>query len=233
MKVLFGMVLRQTIGFVESLLCLIDLDWSVPNFSTLSRRQKALKINIPYRGSDGPLHLLIDSTGIKIEGECTQARWHQTSCLAQDPYPLPDRRMRAFAERGELMSKRWTSGRRSSPPVMLATRPCCPICSTRSRPTRRSQASPPPLTVCRQTVAGQRTVPLTRANAMTLSPPEVPPRSFRRGRASNPGNPTPPGQSPATWMERLPLKEPRRDKDALCQTARPAPHGAGLRPSGR
>ena len=51
MKVLFGLALRQTTGFVESLLRLIDLDWAVPNFSTLSRRQTALKVNIPYRGS--------------------------------------------------------------------------------------------------------------------------------------------------------------------------------------
>ena len=69
MKVLFGMALRQTTGFVESLLRLIGLDWAVPDFSTLSRRQKALVVNIPYRGSNGPLHLLIDSTGIKVEGE--------------------------------------------------------------------------------------------------------------------------------------------------------------------
>ena len=41
----------------------------MPTFSTLSRRQKTLKINIPFRGSQGPLHLLIDSTGIKVEGE--------------------------------------------------------------------------------------------------------------------------------------------------------------------
>ena len=54
---------------MESLLRLINLDWTVPNFSTLSRRQKSLKVNIPYRGSAGPLHLLIDSTGIKVEGE--------------------------------------------------------------------------------------------------------------------------------------------------------------------
>ena len=51
MKVLFGMALRQTTGFVESLLHLIYPDWAVPNFSTLSRRQKTLKVNIPYRGS--------------------------------------------------------------------------------------------------------------------------------------------------------------------------------------
>jgi hypothetical protein len=69
MKVLYGMALRQTTGFVESLLQLSGLDWSVPDFSTLSRRQKSLAVNIPYRGSEGPLHLLIDSTGIKVEGE--------------------------------------------------------------------------------------------------------------------------------------------------------------------
>ena len=54
MKVLFGMALRQTTGFVVSLLCLIGLDGEVPDFSTLSRRQKTLKVNIPYRGSQGP-----------------------------------------------------------------------------------------------------------------------------------------------------------------------------------
>ena len=69
MKVLFGLPLRQTTGFVESLLELMGLDWSVPDFSTLCRRQKTLPVAIPYRGSPGPLHLLIDSTGIKAEGE--------------------------------------------------------------------------------------------------------------------------------------------------------------------
>ncbi len=38
MKVMFGMALRQTAGFVESLLRLIGLNWAVPDFSTLSRR---------------------------------------------------------------------------------------------------------------------------------------------------------------------------------------------------
>ena len=69
MKVLFGMALRQTTGFVESLLRLTGLDWVVPDFSTLPRRQRTLAVNIQYRGSKGPMHLLIDSTGIKVEGE--------------------------------------------------------------------------------------------------------------------------------------------------------------------
>ena len=63
------MPLRQTTGFVQSLLRLVGLDWTVPNFSTLCRRKRTLNVSIPYRGSKGPLNLLIDSTGIKVEGE--------------------------------------------------------------------------------------------------------------------------------------------------------------------
>ena len=69
LKVLFGMPLRQTTGFVQSLLRLVELDWVVPDFSTLCRRQKTLNVSLPYRGGTGPLNLLIDSTGIKAEGE--------------------------------------------------------------------------------------------------------------------------------------------------------------------
>ena len=69
LKVLFGLPLRQTTGFVESLLKRVELDWSVPDFSTLCRRQKTLSVAIPYKGSAGPLHMLVDSTGIKAEGE--------------------------------------------------------------------------------------------------------------------------------------------------------------------
>jgi len=68
-KVLFGLPLRQTTGFVESLLTLVDLDWEVPDYSTLCRRQKTLSVAIGYQSSQGPLNLLVDSTGIKVEGE--------------------------------------------------------------------------------------------------------------------------------------------------------------------
>ena len=41
-------------GFVQSLLRLIGLDWAVPDFGTLSRCQKTLKVQIPYGRADGP-----------------------------------------------------------------------------------------------------------------------------------------------------------------------------------
>ncbi len=67
LKVLFGLPLRQTTGFVESLLRLVGLDWSVPDFSTLCRRQRTLSVAIPYKGSAGPLHLLIPSRDIAAQ----------------------------------------------------------------------------------------------------------------------------------------------------------------------
>ena len=67
-KVLFGLPLRQATGFVASLLKLAGLDWPVPDCSTLCRRQKTRAVQLPYRGSGGPLHLRVDSTGIKVRG---------------------------------------------------------------------------------------------------------------------------------------------------------------------
>ena len=46
-KVLFELPLRQTAGMVANLLRLAGLDWPVPDFSTLCRRQKTLAVQIP------------------------------------------------------------------------------------------------------------------------------------------------------------------------------------------
>jgi hypothetical protein len=43
---------------VASLLKMADLDWAVPDYTTLCRRQKTLAVQIPYRRADGPLNLL-------------------------------------------------------------------------------------------------------------------------------------------------------------------------------
>jgi hypothetical protein len=76
-KVLFKLPLRQTTGMVASLLKMANLDWAVPDYTTLCRRQKTLAVQIPYRRADGPLNLLVDSTGIKFLGDGEwQARRH-------------------------------------------------------------------------------------------------------------------------------------------------------------
>jgi hypothetical protein len=54
---------------VQSVLELSGLDWQAPDYSTMSRREKRLTVEIKARPSRGGLHLLVDSTGIKMLGE--------------------------------------------------------------------------------------------------------------------------------------------------------------------
>lgn len=54
---------------VASLLKMAGLDWEVPDYTTLCRRQKTWAVQIPYRHADGPLNLHVDSTRIKFLGD--------------------------------------------------------------------------------------------------------------------------------------------------------------------
>lgn len=53
----------------QSLLRLVGLHWPVQDYSTVSRRQKTLQLLIGAVPSTTGLHLLVDSTGIKMLGE--------------------------------------------------------------------------------------------------------------------------------------------------------------------
>ena len=53
----------------QNLLQLAGLDWPVPDYSTVSRRQKTLRVAIEVAPTMTGLHLLVDSTGIKMLGE--------------------------------------------------------------------------------------------------------------------------------------------------------------------
>jgi len=63
---LYGLALRQTEGFLRSVVRLLQLDIEIPDHSTLSRRSSTLKANVRYPCTvAGPVHILIDSTGLK------------------------------------------------------------------------------------------------------------------------------------------------------------------------
>src|SRR5690349_18161623 len=68
LKTVFHQPLRQTEGLVGSLLELMGLDLPVPDHSTLSRRSRTLTVALQARSASGPVHLLVDSTGVKLSG---------------------------------------------------------------------------------------------------------------------------------------------------------------------
>ena len=65
---IFHLPLRQTEGFVASLLRLMDLDLNAPDHTTLSRRNGDVRVPALSRADDGQIHLIVDSTGLKMYG---------------------------------------------------------------------------------------------------------------------------------------------------------------------
>ena len=73
LRAVFRLALRQTEGLIGSILRLLGLDLAVPDHSTLSRRAEALEVPRPRAGSgSGPVHLLVDSTGLRL---CGPGEW--------------------------------------------------------------------------------------------------------------------------------------------------------------
>jgi len=69
LRLLFGLPLRQTEGFLGSLLRLMDLTLPCPDHTTLSRRHATVAIRQQVdRAPQGPIDLIVDSTGLKVCG---------------------------------------------------------------------------------------------------------------------------------------------------------------------
>jgi hypothetical protein len=65
-RLVYGLALRQTEGFLQSLSTLLELGLRIPDHTTLSRRSKDLNVRAPVSANDGPLHIMIDSTGLRV-----------------------------------------------------------------------------------------------------------------------------------------------------------------------
>src|SRR5512143_2963859 len=68
LRAVFHLPLRATQGMARSVFESMGLALDVPHYSTLSRRAADLKVDLS-RKAKGPLHLVLDSTGLKVYGE--------------------------------------------------------------------------------------------------------------------------------------------------------------------
>ncbi len=71
LRAVFRLALRQTEGLIGSIIGLLGIDLAVPDHSTLSRRAATLAVPRPRRDGE-PMHLLVDSTGLKL---CGAGEW--------------------------------------------------------------------------------------------------------------------------------------------------------------
>lgn len=68
-KGIYGLAGRQTEGFLGSLFALMGIELPVCDHSTVSRRKGQLSIALPVVPKQGTIHVVIDSTGVKVYGE--------------------------------------------------------------------------------------------------------------------------------------------------------------------
>ena len=68
-RLVFSLGWRQTEGFVRSLLRMLELELPAPDHTTLSRRSRTLDVDVARARRDGPIHLIVDSTGLKVFGQ--------------------------------------------------------------------------------------------------------------------------------------------------------------------
>ena len=69
LKAVFDLPYRMVEGLAGSIVRLLGLTLSIPDPTLLSRRAKPLRVEIPRRARTGPIHLVVDSTGLKVYGE--------------------------------------------------------------------------------------------------------------------------------------------------------------------
>ena len=69
LRLVFHQPLRQTEGMLRSIVEVLKVDIAVPDHTTLSRRSGGVTILPKLAARDEPLHLLVDSTGLKMFGE--------------------------------------------------------------------------------------------------------------------------------------------------------------------
>jgi hypothetical protein len=76
LRLVFHLALRQAEGIVGSVPRLLGLDLGIPDHTTLSRPSRGFAGRRPRVVPHGPLHLLIDSTGLKL---FSQGEWQEES----------------------------------------------------------------------------------------------------------------------------------------------------------
>ena len=69
LKVVFHLPYRALEGFARSLMVLMGVNMPIPDHSHMSRRARTLEVQIPRRERQEPMHVVVDSSGVKVFGE--------------------------------------------------------------------------------------------------------------------------------------------------------------------
>jgi hypothetical protein len=189
------------------------------------RRQKTLNVSLPYRGGTGPLNLLIDSTGIKAEGE---SEWTAHKHGGSKRRIWRKIHIGIDEETLEVRAVKVTTSTVGDAPILSELPNQIPtdqtigsVTADGAYDTRR----------CHDVIAAgnaHAVIPL-RKNAKPWKPTSA--GAIARNEAHQCITTSRPRH--LARVEWISPTKPCRNQDALCEVAGAEPHGAGLRPAGR
>jgi hypothetical protein len=105
LRTVFRLALRQTEGLIGSIIRLLGLDLIVPDHSTLSRRAETLQLVRPAPSTE-PVHLLVDSTGLRL---CGPGEWLVEKHGARTRRSWKKLHLGVDADTGEIVAAALTS----------------------------------------------------------------------------------------------------------------------------
>ena len=105
LRAVFRLALRQTEGLIGSIIRLLGLDLAVPDHSTLSRRAEILHL-LRSAPRTEPVHLLVDSTGLRL---CGPGEWLVEKHGARTRQSWKKLHVGVDADTGEIIATTLTS----------------------------------------------------------------------------------------------------------------------------
>src|SRR3982751_6427778 len=83
LRLAFSRPWRQTEGLLRSITTLLGVSLAIPDHTTFSRRSAALSLPTRLRPSSEPVHVVLDSTGLKVYGAGEwQREKHESGAVA-------------------------------------------------------------------------------------------------------------------------------------------------------
>ena len=112
LRLAFGRPWRQTEGLLRSLARLMNLDIGIPDHTTLSRRSTTMALATDLAKVTGPVHVVIDSTGLKVYGA---GEWHRNKHGRRDRRSWRKLHLAIDPDRGEILAYELTDQDQGDP----------------------------------------------------------------------------------------------------------------------
>jgi hypothetical protein len=115
LRLAFGRPWRQTEGLLRSIVSLLGVSLSIPDHTTFSRRSAALSIPTMLRASREPVHVVLDSTGLKVYGA---GEWHREKHGGRDRRIWRKLHLAVNPESGEILASELTTNEVGDPSMV-------------------------------------------------------------------------------------------------------------------